>query len=117
MPFAWGLWTTTSDAGSYDAVLSLGMLRNEKRFNVALNRAQALTIVVGNPFILAEEPNWRTLLEYAVENDAYAGCPCPPSLDTRSRLYLLLRKGRQWDSTALEELSLANLGDGWRNMM
>jgi hypothetical protein len=42
-----------------------------------LSRAKALTVVVGNPLLLAQEENWRDLLIYAMENHAYAGCSCP----------------------------------------
>lgn len=33
---------------------NLGFLRNPKRFNVAVTRAQALLIIVGNPHVLAQ---------------------------------------------------------------
>lgn len=57
--------------------IPLGLLRNSKRFNVALSRSKALTVVVGNPILLSDEENWRELLIYAIENGAYAGCSCP----------------------------------------
>ena len=59
---------------------SIGFLRAPKRFNVALTRAKALTIVVGHPMLLAEDPYWRAMLQYCVNNDAYVGCKgckCP----------------------------------------
>ena len=43
---------------------------------MALSRAKALTVVVGDPDMLAADGNWRELLVYAMENDAYAGCAC-----------------------------------------
>ena len=36
----------------------LGFLKNPKRFNVALTRAKALVIVIGNPAVLAHDPHW-----------------------------------------------------------
>lgn len=56
----------------------LGFLGHPKRFNVAVTRAQALTIVVGNPFALMEDTaGWRQLLEYCAEHGSYRGCDCP----------------------------------------
>lgn len=41
------------------------------QFNVAVTRAKALTVIVGNPFILHEDPCWRALLDFCVRNKAY----------------------------------------------
>ncbi|KAJ7434430.1 P-loop containing nucleoside triphosphate hydrolase protein [Mycena galericulata] len=43
---------------------TLGFVANPKRFNVAITRAQALLIVIGNPDILALDPLWRNFLNY-----------------------------------------------------
>jgi len=59
---------------------SVGFLSNPKRFNVAITRAQALLVVVGNPHVLCQDPYWCCLLQYCVMNDAYVGCDLP-SLD------------------------------------
>ena len=53
-----------------------GFLNNPKLFNVALTRAQALNIVVGNPSVLVQDPYWSRLLEYCADNDAYRGVRC-----------------------------------------
>ena len=47
-------------------------------FNVAITRAQALLIVVGNPHVLAVDPHWRALLQHCVKHGAYRGEPLPP---------------------------------------
>ena len=38
------------------------------RFNVAITRAKALLIVVGNPFLLCMDHCWRNLIQFAKEN-------------------------------------------------
>ncbi len=57
---------------------NLGFLTNPKRFNVAVTRAQALLIVVGNPRVLAADEHWGELLWHCADHGAYTGCPLPP---------------------------------------
>jgi helicase MOV-10 len=57
---------------------SLGFLTNPKRFNVAITRAKALLIIVGNPHVLSQDRCWNELLRYCRENNSYIGC-APPS--------------------------------------
>uniref|UniRef100_A0A0D3KXZ2 DNA2/NAM7 helicase-like C-terminal domain-containing protein n=1 Tax=Emiliania huxleyi (strain CCMP1516) TaxID=280463 RepID=A0A0D3KXZ2_EMIH1 len=52
------------------------LMSSPQRFNVAITRARAL-LVVGDPNALIDDPSWRELLRYAVENDSYRGCPHP----------------------------------------
>ena len=61
----------------FDARHNLGFLDNPKRFNVAITRAQALLIVVGNPTVLASDYHWRELLKLCVRKGAYRGVPLP----------------------------------------
>ncbi|BGP03615.1 hypothetical protein NBRC10513v2_007348 [Rhodotorula toruloides] len=56
-----------------DARFSLGFLNNEKRLNVALTRARAGLIVIGNPKLLALDRNWRKVLLWCWDNDAWVG--------------------------------------------
>lgn len=63
-----------------DVKCHLGFLSNPKRFNVAISRAQAMLIVVGNPHLLTQDPCWRCLIRYAQDNGAYIGCPIPSAM-------------------------------------
>ncbi|XP_014676506.1 PREDICTED: probable RNA helicase SDE3 isoform X2 [Priapulus caudatus] len=71
---------STENHVSQDRKHNIGFLGNAKRFNVAVTRAQALLIVVGNPHVLAQDKHWRQLLVYSVENNAYTGCDLPYDL-------------------------------------
>ena len=66
---------------SFDTRHALGFLSNPKRFNVAVTRARALLVVVGNPAVLARDACWAALLQHAVSNGAYRGCALPPGFD------------------------------------
>lgn len=56
----------------------LGFLGHPKRFNVAITRAQALTVIVGNPYALWEDVGgWRQLLEFCKEHGALRGSSGP----------------------------------------
>ncbi|XP_024941215.1 putative helicase MOV-10 [Cephus cinctus] len=50
---------------------NIGFLTNPKRFNVALTRAQALLIVVGNPYLLGKDDNWQSFIGYCRDNGGY----------------------------------------------
>ncbi|KAF5351006.1 hypothetical protein D9756_008275 [Leucocoprinus leucothites] len=43
---------------------SLGFVADARRFNVAITRAQAMLIVVGNPLLLSLDPLWRGFMNY-----------------------------------------------------
>ena len=57
----------------FDLKYDLGFVNNPKRFNVAISRAQALLVIVGNPIVLNTDFNWAALLWYCVENNGYTG--------------------------------------------
>uniref|UniRef100_A0A383WFR0 RNA helicase n=1 Tax=Tetradesmus obliquus TaxID=3088 RepID=A0A383WFR0_TETOB len=69
----------------HDAKHRLGFVGNAKRFNVAVTRAQALLIVVGNPAILMQDPNWLALLLSCQQRGATAGQPMPDLNDAAAR--------------------------------
>ncbi|XP_053355474.1 putative helicase mov-10-B.1 [Clarias gariepinus] len=56
-----------------DQDFNIGFLTNEKRFNVAMTRAKALLIVVGNPVILGKNPIWQRFLQYCEQEHGYTG--------------------------------------------
>lgn len=56
----------------------LGFLGHPKRFNVAITRSQALTIIVGNPFALWEDnAGWKDLLLFCANHGAIRGSSGP----------------------------------------
>ncbi|GFO01919.1 RNA helicase mov10l1 [Plakobranchus ocellatus] len=61
----------------FDVRHTLGFLSNPKRFNVAITRAQALLILLGNPHVLSQDPQWRVLIQHCADNGGYTGCELP----------------------------------------
>ncbi|KAI0316091.1 P-loop containing nucleoside triphosphate hydrolase protein [Amylostereum chailletii] len=59
----------------YDLRHTLGFVANPRRFNVAVTRAQALLIVVGDPAVLSLDPLWRSFLNYIHINRGWKGIP------------------------------------------
>ncbi|KAJ7255409.1 P-loop containing nucleoside triphosphate hydrolase protein [Mycena rebaudengoi] len=57
----------------YDLRHTLGFVANPRRFNVAVTRAQALLIVVGDPDVLGLDPLWRAFLNYVYNNGGWTG--------------------------------------------
>jgi superfamily I DNA and/or RNA helicase len=64
---------STVDHINLDLKHKLGFLANKKRFNVAITRAQALLIMIGNPFTLENDPNWKSMIDYCIEGGGYTG--------------------------------------------
>ncbi|XP_077079161.1 putative helicase mov-10-B.2 isoform X1 [Siphateles boraxobius] len=56
-----------------DETFNIGFLKNEKRFNVAVTRAKALLIMVGNPIILQTDTTWGRFINYCNEQEGYTG--------------------------------------------
>ncbi|CDO71155.1 hypothetical protein BN946_scf184845.g25 [Trametes cinnabarina] len=61
------------DLLSYDAKFTLGFVSNPRRFNVAVTRAQALLVVVGDPSILSVDPMWRGFMNYVYLHGGWRG--------------------------------------------
>ncbi|GAA5820382.1 hypothetical protein JCM3770_000816 [Rhodotorula araucariae] len=60
---------------SHDARFSLGFIAHPKRLGVALTRAQAGVVVVGNPEVLAIDPLWRKFLVAVHDGGGWTGEP------------------------------------------
>ncbi|XP_019402364.1 PREDICTED: putative helicase MOV-10 [Crocodylus porosus] len=58
-----------------DEQFQLGFLKSPQRFNVAVTRAKALLIIVGNPVILSKDPHWSRFLQYCIGGGGYTGYP------------------------------------------
>ncbi|KAM1216197.1 probable RNA helicase SDE3 [Malus sylvestris] len=68
---------STIKHNEFDKTYCLGFLSNPKRFNVAITRAKALLIVIGNPHIITKDRNWNKLLWRCADNSSYQGCSPP----------------------------------------
>ncbi|XP_053100870.1 helicase MOV-10 isoform X2 [Hemicordylus capensis] len=64
---------SSSEYFAMDEEFHLGFLKNPKRFNVAVTRAKALLIIVGNPITLHKDPHWGEFLKYCTDNGASRG--------------------------------------------
>ncbi|KAG8791089.1 hypothetical protein FRC17_008803, partial [Serendipita sp. 399] len=60
-----------------DITHSLGFIAHSRRFNVAITRAQALLIIIGDPNVLSLDPLWRSLLSYIYNKGGWTGYPRP----------------------------------------
>ncbi|KAH9000982.1 AAA domain-containing protein [Lactarius hatsudake] len=65
--------TTRPTNSEVDRRRALGFLQNRQRMNVAITRAQALLIVVGDPEVLGKDELWRTFLNYAYLRGGWRG--------------------------------------------
>ncbi|NWR09369.1 SDE3 helicase, partial [Paradoxornis webbianus] len=70
----------------FDQTFRLGFLKNPKRLNVAITRAKALLIVVGNPTVLSKDHHWHRFLRYCKEEGGYTGYPYEDESTAEDRL-------------------------------
>ncbi|EIW74374.1 RNA helicase [Coniophora puteana RWD-64-598 SS2] len=72
---------SSRDLVEYDLRHTLGFVANPRRFNVAITRAKALLIVIGDPNVLSLDPLWRSFMNYIHLNNGWMGPQ--PEWDTR----------------------------------
>jgi helicase MOV-10 len=54
-----------------DRARGLGMINETRRFNVAITRAKQGLIIIGNPWILAQDPAWVALMAFCRRHDLW----------------------------------------------
>ncbi|KAI0258992.1 P-loop containing nucleoside triphosphate hydrolase protein [Gloeopeniophorella convolvens] len=64
---------TTRSNDHVNATRALGFLRDRQRLNVAITRAQAMLIVIGDPGPLGQDMIWRTFLNYVCLRGGWKG--------------------------------------------
>jgi len=69
------------DTMSSNRRADLGFLSDPRRVCVALTRARALLIILGNPHVLCNDPQWRSVLIYCLRNKSYFGCDIPQNIE------------------------------------
>lgn len=57
-----------------DTKYNISFVNSPKRFNVATSRAKELLIVIGNPYLLAKDVHWQSLIDYCSKNNSYVEC-------------------------------------------
>lgn len=68
--------TTKSDI-HVDQKYAMGFVKNPKRLNVALTRAQVATFLFCDPNLLCTDPLWQKVISHAIKCDKYRGCDLP----------------------------------------
>ncbi|RXW12422.1 hypothetical protein EST38_g13432 [Candolleomyces aberdarensis] len=68
---------SSKDYVKHDLRHTLGFVANPRRFNVAVTRAKALLIVIGNPHVLSLDPLWRSFLNYIHLEGGWVGPEIP----------------------------------------
>ena len=94
--------------------------RVDIRTLVAVTRAQALLIVVGDPTVLSLDPLWRSFLNYIYINQGWTGSPITwdPTIpvDEAGGYDKQIRDSAASDLSKIQELRLANVEDGDGNV-
>ncbi|KAK0452100.1 P-loop containing nucleoside triphosphate hydrolase protein [Desarmillaria tabescens] len=66
---------SSRESVEFDLRHTLGFVASPRRFNVAITRAKALVVVIGDPTVLSLDPLWRSFLNYIYKNGGWRGLP------------------------------------------
>eukprot|EP00957_Ditylum_brightwellii_P205986 15346285-Ditylum_brightwellii.AAC.1 len=94
-----------NDLVDHDKKYNLGFVSNKKRFNVAVTRAQALLVIVGQPQVLAtDKETWLLLLRMCRDNQSWIGEKWLEDIDTSNEEEEILASasGESWEETQAE---------------
>ncbi|XP_046395305.1 putative helicase mov-10-B.1 [Ischnura elegans] len=76
-----------------DSHYRMGFLTDPKRFNVALTRAMARLIIIGDPYVLSRNKNWMSVIDLAQTHKTFVGAPYIPRDDNFvKRLHSLFKQ-------------------------
>ncbi|CAL1606225.1 unnamed protein product [Knipowitschia caucasica] len=107
---------SSSNYAEFDKKFKLGFLRNCKRFNVAVTRAKALLIVVGNPLVLRSDTTWERFLQYCQDNGGYKGyVQTEDDDDIVERCAAIYRDMEGGEVKTAESVVQQQLDPEWRN--
>ncbi|KAK0204309.1 P-loop containing nucleoside triphosphate hydrolase protein [Desarmillaria ectypa] len=103
----------------YDLRHTLGFVASPRRFNVAVTRAQALLVIVGDPNVLSLDPLWRSFLNYVYKYGGWRGLPISwdpdAAVDEAGGYERAFREAAQEDmnefTRKLEAMTLAGVGE------
>ncbi|KAI9061625.1 P-loop containing nucleoside triphosphate hydrolase protein [Trametes sanguinea] len=103
---------STRDMLSYDAKFTLGFVSNPRRFNVAVTRAQALLVVIGDASVLSIDPLWRAFMNYIHTHGGWRGDA--PTWDTAAPVNMNANYAEEMREAAAADMDalMARLGDG-----
>lgn len=99
----------------YDQKFCLGFVKNEKRFNVAVTRAKALLIVVGNPKVLTSDATWARFINYCKDEEGYKGFTASEDDEDvvyrLAALYIAIEPNEETEESAVQR----HVEPEWRN--
>ncbi|KAI0075957.1 P-loop containing nucleoside triphosphate hydrolase protein [Panus rudis PR-1116 ss-1] len=89
---------------SYDVKHSLGFVASPRRLNVAITRAKALVIIVGDPEVISLDPLWRMYLNEIFNKGGWKGHV--PTWDTNAPVQLRKKYDKEVVDAEMDNMNL-----------
>ncbi|XP_072305986.1 putative helicase mov-10-B.2 [Eucyclogobius newberryi] len=106
---------SSPDYAEFDKEFNLGFVKNDKRFNVAVTRAKALLIIVGNPVVLRSDSTWARFIQYCQDKGGYRGYVQTENADDTVERYASLFLDMTVEVETEESVVQQHLDPEWRN--